>query len=106
MIPESIGRYRILRPLGAGGMGEVFLGEDRALNRRVAIKMLPAASGSDAAASARLLREAQAAATLDHPHVCAVYEVGEHGGALFIAMQYVEGETLAQRLARPSGLAQ
>ena len=81
-------------------MGEVYLGEDPALNRRVAIKMLPAASGADAAANARLLREAQAAATLDHPHVCAVYEVGEHHGAVFIAMQYVEGETLAERLAR------
>ena len=81
-------------------MGEVYLGEDPALNRRVAIKMLPAASGTDAAANARLLREAQAAATLDHPHVCAIYEVGEHHGAVFIAMQYVEGETLAERLTR------
>ena len=100
MTAETVGRYRILRPLGAGGMGEVYLGEDPALNRRVAIKMLPAASGTDAAANARLLREAQAAATLDHPHVCAIYEVGEHHGAMFIAMQYVEGETLAERLAR------
>jgi eukaryotic-like serine/threonine-protein kinase len=100
MTPEWVGRYRILRPLGAGGLGEVYLGEDPALNRRVAIKMLPAASGFDSAANARLLREAQAATTLDHPHVCAVYEVGEHHGAPFIAMQYVEGETLAQRLAR------
>jgi serine/threonine protein kinase/tetratricopeptide (TPR) repeat protein len=100
MTPESIGRYRILRPLGAGGMGEVYLGEDLALNRRVAIKMLPAASGFDATANARLVQEAQAAATLDHPHVCAVYEVGEHDGAPFIAMQYIEGETLTERLAR------
>ena len=60
--------------------------------------MLPRASGADAAANARLLREAQAAATLDRPYVCAVYEVGEHNGAVFIAMQYVEGETLAERL--------
>ena len=88
MTPEWVGRYRILRRLGAGGMGEVYLGEDPALNRRVAIKMLPRASGADAAANARLLREAQAAATLDHPYVCAVYEVGEHNGAVFIAMQY------------------
>ena len=100
MTPEWVGRYRILRLLGAGGMGEVYLGEDPALNRRVAIKMLPRASGADAAANARLLREAQAAATLDHPYVCAVYEVGEHNGAVFIAMQYVEGETLAERLSR------
>ncbi len=102
MTPETIGRYRILKQLGAGGMGEVYLAEDPALKRQVAIKVLPAASGDDKAADARLVREAQAAATLDHPSVCAIYEVGEHGGRHFIAMQYVEGETLSDRLARAS----
>jgi serine/threonine protein kinase/tetratricopeptide (TPR) repeat protein len=100
MAPDTIGRYRVLRQLGAGGMGEVYLGEDPGLKRRVAIKMLPAASAGNETADARLVREAQAAATLDHPNVCAIYEVGEHGGQHFIAMQYVEGETLADRLAR------
>jgi serine/threonine protein kinase/tetratricopeptide (TPR) repeat protein len=100
MQPETIGRYRILRQLGAGGMGEVYLGEDLALNRLVAIKVLRAESGADRTADARLVQEARAAATLDHANVCAIYEVGEDGGQHFIAMQYVEGETLADRLAR------
>jgi len=100
MHPETIGRYRILRQLGAGGMGEVYLGEDPALNRLVAIKVLRAESGTDMTADARLVQEAQAAATLDHTNVCAIYEVGEDAGQHFIAMQYVEGETLADRLAR------
>ena len=100
MTPDSIGRYRVLRQLGAGGMGEVYLCEDLALKRRVAIKMLPSTRGADKTADSRLVREAQAAATLDHPNVCAIYEVGEDAGQHFIAMQYVEGETLADRLAR------
>jgi serine/threonine protein kinase/tetratricopeptide (TPR) repeat protein len=100
MHPETIGRYRILRQLGAGGMGEVYLGEDAALNRLVAIKVLRAESGTDRTADARLVQEARAAATLDHANVCAIYEVGEDAGQHFIAMQYVEGETLADRLAR------
>ena len=100
MQPDTIGRYRILRQLGAGGMGEVYLGEDPALNRLVAIKVLRAESGTDRTADARLVLEARAAATLDHANVCASYEVGEDAGQHFIAMQYVEGETLADRLAR------
>ena len=100
MQPDTIGRYRILRQLGAGGMGEVYLGEDPALNRLVAIKILRAESGTDRTADARLVQEARAAATLDHANVCAIYEVGEDAGQHFIAMQYVEGETLADRLAR------
>jgi len=100
MQPETIGRYRILRELGAGGMGKVYLGEDPGLNRLVAIKVLRADSGADRTADARLVQEARAAATLDHANVCAIYEVGEDAGQHFIAMQYVEGETLADRLAR------
>ena len=97
MTPQAVGRYRILRQLGAGGMGEVYLGEDASLKRLVAIKVVGAADG-DEASQARLVREAQAAATLDHPNVCAIYEVGEHGGRPFFAMQYIEGDTLAERL--------
>ena len=99
-LEKTIGRYRIICRLGAGGMGEVFLAEDSTLKRRVAVKILPRASDGDEASRLRLLREAQAAATLDHPNVCAVYEVGEDGGRSFIAMQFVDGETLADRLAR------
>src|SRR4030095_17152972 len=100
MPPHTIGRYRILRQLGAGGMGEVYLGEDPALNRLVAIKVLRAESGTDMTADARLIQEAQAAATLDHTNVCAIYEVGEDAGQHFIAMPYGEGATLADRPAR------
>src|SRR5688572_6500465 len=97
---SRLGRYAIHSQLGAGGMGEVFLAEDTQLGRRVAIKLLPAETAADERARRRLIREARAAATLDHPHICAVYEVGEADGLLFIAMQYVEGQTLAARLRR------
>jgi len=95
-----LGRYDIRTPLGAGGMGEVYLAEDTTLHRQVAIKFLPAETAGDDHARRRLLREAQAAATLDHPNICTVHEVGEAGGHHFIVMQLVEGETLAARLAR------
>src|ERR1700730_3515633 len=97
---ETISHYRIVKKLGAGGMGEVYLAEDTQLNRKVAIKLLPEALIADEQASKRLIREAHAAATLDHPNICSVYEVGQDAGRTFIVMQYVEGETLATRLAR------
>jgi formylglycine-generating enzyme required for sulfatase activity len=92
-------RYEITGPLGAGGMGEVYLAEDTRLRRRVALKVLPAADQRNVLARKRLEREARAAASLDHPHICAIYEVGEADGLTYIAMQYVEGQTLAARLA-------
>ena len=95
-----VSHYEIVRSIGAGGMGEVYLAEDTRLNRRVAIKFLPSDSVADEQANSRLLREAQAAATLEHPHICAVHEIGEADGRQFIVMQYVEGETLADRLKR------
>ena len=95
-----LGRYEIRGKLGAGGMAEVYLAEDTELGRRVALKLLPPDSTTDAHAQKRLLREARASATLDHPHICAVYDVGEAGGHRFIAMQFIEGETLAARLKR------
>jgi len=88
------GRYRILSPLGAGGMGEVFLAEDTRLERRVAVKMLPASVEADAVARERLRREALAAAGLDHPFICKVHEIGDADGRVFIVMEYVEGDTL------------
>ncbi len=97
---SRLGRYEIRTRLGAGGMAEVYLAEDTELGRPVALKILPPDSTSDPHARKRLLREARAAATLDHPHICAVYDVGDDGGRRFIAMQHVEGETLAARLAR------
>lgn len=101
----KLGRYEICSPLGAGGMGEVYLAEDTKLNRKVAIKLLPAGTASSEQANRRLLREARAAANLDHPNICAIHEVGEEGGRSFICMQYVEGETLETRMKRqPLGL--
>ena len=98
---ETLAHYRLEKRLGAGGMGEVFLARDTKLGRAVAIKILLDAEAGDPDARRRLMKEAQAAAALDHPNICAVYEVGADAlGRDFIAMQYVEGETLAARLAR------
>src|SRR6185436_7601054 len=96
----SIGPYRVESLLGAGGMGEVYLAEDTKLDRRVAIKFLPPSLEADEVAKRRLIREAKAAAKLDHPNICATYEVGEDDNRSFIVMQYVQGESLASRLQR------
>jgi eukaryotic-like serine/threonine-protein kinase len=99
---STISHYRILSKLGAGGMGEVFLAEDTKLGRKVALKLLPLESVADERAKRRLIREAQAAATLDHPNICAIHEVGEENGHSFIIMQYVDGETLSSRIQNKS----
>ncbi|MCA1602434.1 MAG: serine/threonine protein kinase, partial [Acidobacteria bacterium] len=103
----KLGRYEIRSKIGEGGMGEVYLAEDPKLHRRVAIKFLPGDSIADDHANKRLLREAQAAAQLDHPNICAVHEVAEEDGRTFIVMPYVEGETLDVRLkAQPLGISE
>ena len=96
LIPQEISHYRIIERLGAGGMGEVFLAQDITLDRKVAIKMLPARSIGNEQAKKRLFREAKAAANLDHPNICSIYEVGEEGDCAFIVMQYIEGRTLSR----------
>jgi serine/threonine protein kinase/tetratricopeptide (TPR) repeat protein len=93
-----LGRYEIRSQLGAGGMGKVYLAKDTKLNRKVAIKFLATDSSPSEQANMRLLREARAAATLDHPNICAIHEVGEEEDRTFIVMQYVEGQTLNARL--------
>lgn len=99
--PETIGRYRLIEQLGEGGMGVVFLAEDTSLGRRVALKLPPAHLADDPGVRQRLQQEARAAATLSHPHVCVVHEVGDGpGGRPFIAMELIEGETLAARIQR------
>jgi serine/threonine protein kinase/Flp pilus assembly protein TadD len=100
LIDRTISHYHIIKQLGRGGMGEVYLAEDKLLGRKVAIKFLPAEVAADVNARQRLVREAKTAATLDHPSICAIYEVGEEGGHSFIVFQYIEGETLAARLKR------
>src|SRR5207247_10355237 len=97
-IRTILSHYSINSNLGQGGRGEVYLAEDMQLGRRVAIKLLRPETISDEQARKRLVREARAAATLDHPNICSVYEVGEADGRSFIAMQYLEGETLDARI--------
>ncbi|MEK6324034.1 MAG: protein kinase [Acidobacteriota bacterium] len=96
----TISHYRILGRLGAGGMGEVYLADDTRLDRKVAIKFLPLEATADEQAKKRLIREARAAAKLDHPNICAIHEVGEEDGRSFIVMQYVQGETLESKIQR------
>ncbi len=100
MIGSVVSKYTILEKLGEGGMGEVYLAEDTDLNRKVALKFLPKQFASDADTLARFKREAQTAAGLNHPNIITVYEVGDHKGRPFIAMAYVDGESLAEVIAR------
>lgn len=94
----SLGRYEILSPLGAGGMGEVYLAKDARLNRQIALKILPENIAADRDRVRRFEREAQAASALNHPNILTVYEIGQTNGQHFIAMEFVEGETLRRRL--------
>src|SRR4029079_17629232 len=96
---QQLGHFRIERPLGARRMGEVYLATDLALDRPVAIKVLPSAVARDPARRDRLIREARAQARITHPHVGHIYFLGEEAGRLYFAMEYVAGETLAARLA-------
>jgi TolB-like protein/Flp pilus assembly protein TadD/predicted Ser/Thr protein kinase len=93
------GRYKLLNIAGRGGMGVVFKAEDTKLRRTVALKFLPWEIGLDPEAKKRFLREAQAAAILDHPNICPVYEVDESGGEMFLTMAFVEGRSLKERIA-------
>ena len=98
MIAESIAHYRIIKKLGAGGMGEVYLALDTKLDRKVALKVLRPDWLEEEHLKKRLLREAQAAAKLDHPNICAIYDVNEADSVTFIVMQYIEGESLAAKM--------
>ena len=97
---SALGHYGIISRLGAGGMGEVYLGTDTRLNRRVAIKVLPPGTSAGDEAERRMLREARMVATIDHPNVCTIYEVATDGEQPYIVMQYIEGETLLERMRR------
>ena len=94
------GGYEIVGPLGAGGMGEVYRARDSKLKREVAIKVLPDAFSRDAERAARFQREAEILASLNHPHIAAIYDLAESGETRFLVLELVEGETLAERIAR------
>jgi Tol biopolymer transport system component/tRNA A-37 threonylcarbamoyl transferase component Bud32 len=96
----QIGPYEIEAPIGAGGMGEVYKARDTRLNRNVAIKILPEHISEKPEAKLRFKREAEMIAALNHPHICTLYDVGEHTGIEFLVMELLEGETLAARLER------
>ena len=100
MVGRQVSRFRVLSSIGQGGMGQVYLAEDPSLHRKVALKFLPADLSADDTARQRLVQEARAAASLDHPFICKVYEVGVSDDQPFIAMEYVEGTTLGDRIAR------
>ncbi len=97
---RQLGPYEIIAPLGAGGMGEVYKARDTRLDRTVAIKVLPAHLSSQPDLRQRFEREARAASSLNHPHICTLHDIGNHEGIDYLVLEYLEGETLAQRLER------
>src|ERR1700687_2651948 len=93
-----LGRYEVLSPLGAGGMGEVWKARDTRLERNVAIKVLPEHLSRSEERRQRFEREAKTISSLSHPHICALYDVGNQDGTEYLVMEYLEGEKLADRL--------
>src|SRR6266481_4523567 len=96
----KLGPYEIQSPLGAGGMGEVYRAHDTRLDREVAIKVLPSHVSQNHDLQARFEREAKTISGLQHPNICVLYDIGRQDGVDFLVMEYLEGETLATRLAR------
>ena len=95
---SRLGPYEILAPIGAGGMGEVYRGRDTRLDRTIAVKILPARFSADAVRKQRFEREARAISALNHPNICQLYDVGDQDGIQYLVMEFLEGETLGERL--------
>ena len=100
--PSRIGPYQLLGPLGSGGMGEVYLADDARLNRKVAIKLLPAEFTADPERVGRFEQEARAVSALNHPNIVTIFDIGEAEGRRYIATEYIEGETLREQMAHAS----
>ena len=97
---STLGPYEIISQLGAGGMGEVYLARDTRLDRNVAVKVLASVLSSSAEFRERFEREAKAVSSLNHPHICALYDVGSQDGVDYLVMEHLEGESLSDRLKK------
>src|SRR5262249_25970406 len=94
----TLAHYTIVRKIGAGGMGEVYLAQDQQLDRKVALKLLPIEVASNQERMRRFIQEAKAASALNHPNIITIYEIGQAGARHFIATEFIDGETLRQRM--------